>query len=173
MSNKESVPRTSRLRSPLPAPPTSSSPVPRPTQVPWGGHYPATRKALEGILKRSIMGDGRVRSHEQALIYVCELRRAVVNGEWLERLPRNCLKELGYARLALKAIGAASVAAYLSETIAALRRFPRREKALLLKLERDLITAGPILDASIARYAQSLLHGSCGIDGSVDGNRRP
>lgn len=173
MSNKESVPRASRMRSPLSAPPTSSAPVPRPTQVPWGGHYPVTRLALEGILKRSITGNGRVRSLEQALIYVCELRRAVVNGEWLERLPRNCLKELGYARLALKAIGAASVAAYLSETIAALRRFPQREKALLLKLERDLITAGPILDASIARYAQSLLHGSCGIDGSVDGNRRP
>jgi hypothetical protein len=172
MSNKESVPRTSRLRSPLLAAPTSSSPVPRPAPVPWGGHYPATRLALEGILKRSIMGNGRVRSHEQALIYVCELRRAVVNGEWLARLPRNCLKELGYARLALKAIGAASVAAYLSETMAALRRFPQREKALLLKLERDLITAGPKLDAWAAGYAQGLLDGNCGIDGSVDGNRK-
>jgi hypothetical protein len=172
MSNKESMPRTSRTRSPLLAPPASSSPVPPPTQVPWGGHYPATRLALEGILKRSITGNGRVRSHEQALIYVCELRRAVVNGEWLERLPRNCLKELGYARLALKAIGAASVAAYLSETMTALRRFPQREKALLLKLERDLIASGPTLDVWTARYAQSLLDGNCGIDGSVDASRK-
>jgi hypothetical protein len=172
MSNKESVPRTSRMLSPLLAPPTSSSPVPRPIQVPWGGHYPATRLALEEILKRSITGKGRMRSREQALICACELRRAVANGEWLERLTRNSFKELGYARLALKAIGPASVAAHLGETMAALRRFPQREKALLLELERDLITAGPMLDASIARYAQSLLDGSCGIDGSVDGNRR-
>jgi hypothetical protein len=172
MSNKESVPRTSPMRSPLLAPPTSSSPVPQPAQVPWRGHYPATRLALEEILKRSITGKGRMRSREQALICACELRRAVANGEWLERLTKNSLKELGYARLALKAIGPASVAAQLSETMAALRRFPQREQALLLELERDLITAGPILDASIASYAQSLLDGSCGIDGSVDGNRR-
>src|SRR4029077_12283442 len=98
MSNKESVPRTARTRSPLLAPPTSSSPVVPPTQVPWGGHYPATRLALEGILKRSITGNGRVRSHEQALIYVCELRRAVVNGEWLERPPKKFLKKTPFAR---------------------------------------------------------------------------
>ncbi len=108
--------------------------MPRPIQVPWGGHNPATRLALEEILKSSITGKGRVRSHEQALIRACELRRAVANREWLERLTRNSFKELGYARL---------------------------------------ITAGPIVDASIARYAQSLLDGSCGIRGSLDGNRRP
>ncbi len=93
------------------------------------------------------------------LVSVCELRRAVACGGWLECLTPDCHDELAAARFALNEVGAMSVAAYFSETMTTLHfiRAPQRLEALLAKLKRDLNAAGPMLDGLIERYAQRLL----------------
>ena len=130
----------------------------------WGGHLHATRVALAMILQQASKRNGTLGPKERILASVCELRAALASGEWLRRLRTNCLKELAAARFALNEVGAMSVAAYISNTVAALRR-PRpvqNRQVLLSKLERDLNAAGPTLDRLIARFAQSLLDASGG-----------
>lgn len=107
------------------------------------------------------------------LANVCELRRAVASGEWLVRLTPDCHDALAAARFALNEVGAMSIAAYFSETMAALQftRSPQRLEALLLKLKRDLNAAEPMLDAFIAQYAQRLL--DAGIGSAPAGSETP
>jgi hypothetical protein len=128
-------------------------------QSSWGGHLHATRVALAMIYEHATRGNGALSPNERILTRVCELRCALASGEWLGRLKANSLNELAAARFALNEIGAMSVAAYVSDTVAALRRacLVQQREALLSKLERDLTATGPALDTLIARFAQSLL----------------
>ncbi len=167
MSSTKLTPRTSGIRSPEPSPApsranTSNSPARTSagaSAAAWGGRERATDLALEGILERVRRAKGAATPEERALANVCELRRAVASGEWLERLTPDCHDQLAATRFALNEVGAMSVAAHISETMAALhfKRSPQQREALLLRLERDLHAAGPTLDGLIARYAQHLL----------------
>lgn len=141
-----------------PAPRAASQP-PVPSPGGWGGHLHATRVALAMAFEHAAKGTGTLSPNEHILTRVCEMRSALASGEWLARFKTNCLRELGTARFALNEVGAMSVAAYISDTMAALRRthLVRRRQMLLSKLERDLVEAGPALDRLIARFAQSLL----------------
>ena len=132
---------------------------PRLFQSSWGGHQHATHVALAMIYEHATRGSGALSPCERILTKVCELRCALASGEWLGRLKANSLNELATARFALNEIGAMSVAAYISDTAAGLRRacLVQQRDALLAKLERDLCAAGPALDTLIARFAQSLL----------------
>lgn len=134
---------------------------PSPARIPgtWGGHLHATRVALAMVYEHATRGNGALSPTERILTKVCELRCALASGEWLGRLKANCLNELASARFALNEVGAMSVAAYISATVAALRRasLVQQREALLRKLERDLYAAGPALDTLIARFAQTLL----------------
>lgn len=134
-------------------------PAQRLFQGAWGGHLHATRVALAMIYEHATRGNGALSPSERILARVCELRCALASREWLGRLKANCLNELATARFALNEVGAMSVAAYISDTVAALRRSPlvQQREALLSKLERDLYAAGPALDTLIARFAQGLL----------------
>lgn len=157
MSKKKPLLRTVTT---APAPRAASqSPLKPPSPGGWGGHLHATRVALAMALEHASKGNGTLSPNERILTRVCELRSALACGEWLTRFKTNGLRELGTARFALNEVGAMSVAAYISETMAALRRthLVRRRHMLLSKLERDLILAGPGLDRLIARFAQGLL----------------
>ena len=125
----------------------------------WGGHQHATRVALATIYEHATRGNGALSPDERILTRICELRCALASGEWLGRLKANCLSELATARFALNEVGAMNLAAYISNTVAALRRasLVQQRNTLLAKLERDLNAAGPALDASIAGFAQGLL----------------
>jgi hypothetical protein len=120
--------------------------------------------ALAMIFGRATKRNGTLRPDERILATVCELRSALASGEWLGRLKTNCLKELATVRFALNEVGAMSVAAYISDTVAALRRasLVQQRQMLLSKLERDLNAAGPTLDRLIAKFAQRLLDASGG-----------
>jgi len=134
------------------------SPVQATTPAAWGGHLHATRVALAMISDHTRKTNRALSPNERILATVCEFRSALACGEWLGRLESNRLKELAAARFALNEVGAMSVAAFISDTVAALRRARvERRQALLSKLERDLNAAGPALDRLIARFAQSLL----------------
>ena len=137
----------------------------------WGGHLHATRVALAMIYEHATRGNGALSQNERILTRICELRCALASGEWLGRLKANCLSELAAARFALNEVGAMSLAAYISDTAAALRRVSlvQQRNTLLGKLERDLNAAGPALDASIARFAQGLLDAG---GGSAEGCSR-
>jgi hypothetical protein len=137
----------------------SQSPAPAPSPGGWGGHLHATRVALAMAFEHAAKGNGTLSPNERILTRVCEMRSALACGEWLARFKANGLRELGAARFALNEVGAMSVAAHISDTMAALRRthLVRRRQMLLTKLERDLTEAGPALDHLIARFAQSLL----------------
>jgi hypothetical protein len=141
------------------SPAMGESPAQRLFQGSWGGHLHATRVALGVIYEHATRGNGALSPNERVLTRVCELRCALASGEWLGRLKANSLNELATARFALNEIGAMSVAAYISDAAAALRRacLVQQRDALLSKLERDLHAAGPALDTLIARFAQSLL----------------
>lgn len=157
MSRKKPLLRTVTA---APAPRAASqAPLQPPSLGGWGGHLHATRVALAMAFEHAAMGNGTLSPNERTLTKVCEMRSALASGGWLARLNANCLRELGTARFALNEVGAMSVAAYISDTIAALRRthLVRRRQMLLAKLERDLVEAGPALDRLIARFAQSLL----------------
>lgn len=157
MSKKKPLLRTVTT---APAPRAASqSPVQAPSPGGWGGHLHATRVALAMAFEHAAKGSGTLSPNERTLTRVCEMRSALASGEWLARFKANCLRELGTARFALNEVGAMSVAAYISDTMAALRRthLVRRRQMLLSKLERDLVEAGPALDRLIARFAQSLL----------------
>lgn len=147
-----------------------SAPLPSPGA--WGGHRHATRVALAMIFEHATAGSGALSPNERILTRVCELRSALACGEWLPRLRTNCLRELATARFALNEVGAMSVAAYISATMAALRRthLVRRRQALLVRLERDLNETGPALDRMIAKFAQGLLDAG---GGSPEGPRTP
>ncbi|HUI61396.1 MAG TPA: hypothetical protein VLX90_14300 [Steroidobacteraceae bacterium] len=137
----------------------SDSPAQPPALGAWGGHLHATRVALAMIFRQAPERNGTLGPKERILATVCDLRSALACGEWLGRLGTNCLKELAAARFALNEVGAMSVAAYISDTLAALRRADsvQDRQSLLSKLEWDLNAAGPTLDRLIARFAQSLL----------------
>jgi hypothetical protein len=137
----------------------SQEPALRLFQGPWGGHLHATRVALAMIYEHATRGNGALSPNERILTKVCELRCALASGEWLGRLKANSLNELATARFALNEVGAMSIAAYISDTVAALRRacLVQQRDALLTKLEGDLTAAGPVLDTLIARFAQALL----------------
>jgi hypothetical protein len=162
----------------------SESPAQRLFQGSWAGHLHATRVALAMIYEHATRGNGALSPDERILTQVCELRCALASGEWLGRLKANSSNELATARFALNEVGAMSVAAYISDTVAALRRacLVQQRDALLAKLERDLYAAGPALDTLIARFAQSLLDaGGCAPEdlpthsapGSGDGAHSP
>lgn len=138
---------------------TRTPTVPPPSPGTWGGHLHATRVALAMIFEHAARGNAILSPNERILTTVCEMRSALASGEWLARLKMNCLRELASARFALNEVGAMSVAAYISDTMAALRRthLVRRRQQLLARLERDLSAAGPALDQLIAKFAQSLL----------------
>lgn len=135
-----------------------------PSQAAWGGHLQATRLALAMIYERATKGNGALSANEHTLASVCGLRCAVASGEWLGRLKANYLNELAVARFALNEMGAMSIAAYISDTVTALRRssLVQQRDALLSKLERDLHAAGPALDTLIAQFAQGLMDGGSG-----------
>lgn len=135
------------------------STAPPPSPGIGGGHLHATRVALAMIFEHAARGNAILSPSERILTTVCEMRSALASGEWLARLKTNCFKELASARFALNEVGAMSVAAYISDTMAALRRthLVRRRQKLLARLERDLNAAGPALDRLIAKFAQSLL----------------
>ncbi len=137
----------------------AASDSPLPSEWAWGGHLHATRVALAMIFERATRGNGALSANERILASVCELRCALASGEWLGRLKANCLNELASARFALNEVGAMSIAAHISDTVAALRRSSLVEQrdTLLSKLERDLHAAGPALDLLISKFAQSLL----------------
>lgn len=141
------------------SPTAGQSPAQRLFQGAWGGHLHATRVALAMIYEHATRGNGALSPSERTLARVCELRCALASGEWLGRLKANCLNELATARFALNEVGAMSLAAYISDTVVALRRsnLVQQREALLAKLESDLYAAGPALDALIARFAQGLL----------------
>jgi len=141
------------------SPAASHSPVYPPSLGAWSGHLHATRVALAVIFERAKKRSGTLRPEERILATVCELRSVLASGEWLARLKTNCLKELATVRFALNEVGAMSVAAHISDTVAALRRatLVQHRQMLLSKLDRDLNAAGPALDRLIAKFAQSLL----------------
>lgn len=136
-----------------------SQPAPGLSRDAWGGHQHATRVALATIYEHATRGNGALSADERILTRICELRCALASGVWLGRLKANCFSELATARFALNEVGAMKLAAYISDTVAALRRasLVQQRDTLLAKLERDLNAAGPTLDASIARFAQGLL----------------
>lgn len=157
MSRKKPLLRTVTT---APAPASASpSPVEPASPGAWEGHLHATRVALAMAFEHAAQGNGALNANERILTRVCEMRAALASGEWLARLKTDCQRELGAARFALNEIGAMSVAAYISDTMAVLRRthLVRRRHMLLSRLERDLVEAGPALDRLIARFAQSLL----------------
>ena len=132
-----------------------STDAPGGTGIPWAGHLPATRAALEAILTRAASGHGQSSLHERALAGICEFRAMTANGTLREFLRNNAVRKLSEARFTLNEIGAMGVASLLTETILGLQRAssPRREATLLLALERDLLAFGQHLDRLIARYA--------------------
>ena len=140
------------------SPAASDPPAQPPAPGAWGGHLHATRVALAMIFQQTPERNGTLGPRERILATVCELRSALACGAWLGRLGTNCLKELAAARFALNEVGAMSVAAYISDTLAALRASPMQDRqSLLSKLEWELNAAGPTLDRLIAKFAQSLL----------------
>ena len=141
------------------SPAAGRSPLQPPPRGPWAGHLHATRVALAMIFERATKRNSTLRPDERILATVCELRSALASGEWLGRLKTNCLNELATVRFALNEVGAMSVAAYISDAVAALRRasLVQHRHMLLLKLERELNAAGPTLDRLIAKFAQGLL----------------
>jgi hypothetical protein len=171
MSTEKSTLQAAPTQSLTPSPQTANPPPPG-SQAASGGQ-PATSPALEEILERVRRGKGAATLEERVLANVCELRRAVASGEWLARLTPDCHDALAAARFALNEVGAMSIAAYFSETMAALQftRSPQRLEALLLKLKRDLNATGPTLDALIAQYAQRLL--DAGIGSAPAGSETP
>ena len=141
-----------------PRAPKHSPEQPAPTGA-WGGHLHATRVALAMIYEHASRGAGALSPSERILSGVCELRCALASGEWLGRLRANRLNELASARFALNEVGAMSVAAHISHTVAALRRSAsvQHRETLLSRLAHDLHAAGPALDVVIAKFAQGLL----------------
>ena len=123
--------------------------------IPWAGHLPATRVALEAILTRAASGIVQSSLHARVLAGICEFRAMTANGALGTFLRTSSVRKLSEARFALNEIGAMDVASLLSDTISGLQRTSsrRREATLLLRLERDLIAVGPHLDEIIAQYA--------------------
>jgi hypothetical protein len=122
---------------------------------PWGGHHPATRAALESILLRTSAGQGPALLHERVLASICEFRALTANGALPKYLATAANRKLGEARFALNEIGAMDQAALVSTVSAGLQltNSPRRAKALMISLERDLLAVGETLDKMIAGYA--------------------
>lgn len=121
----------------------------------WGGHFPATRTALEGILSRAISGRCQASLQERVLATICEFRGATANRDLTQYLETGTLRKLTEVRFALNEIGAMDIAAFFSVAIDGLRRTSSltREAAVLLRLEQRLLSSGRVLDESIARYA--------------------
>jgi hypothetical protein len=93
------------------------------------------------------------------LLSISEFRAATARGAFVDYVKVGALIKLASARFALNEIGAMDVAAKVSVAIAGLQCPSSRQRkfALLLKLERDLLIAGPALDELIARYARAAL----------------
>ena len=125
------------------------------TSIPWAGHSPATRAALEIILTRAASGHVQLLLHERVLANICEFRAIMANGTLGKFLQKNALRKLSEARFTLNEIGAMDVASLLTEAISGLQRTssPRREAMLLLALERELLVIGQHLDRLITQYA--------------------
>jgi len=128
----------------------------------WDGHLPGTRAALEAVFRRAVSGAGQASLQERVLAHACEFRAVTANGGLVQYLQTAAERKLAEARFALNEIGAMEVAAQVSTTIVGLQRTTsaKRESALLLKLEQDLLAAGQALDRLIARYASNMTDNS-------------
>ena len=125
------------------------------TWIPWAGHLPATRAALDAIRERTASGHGAVSLHERVLESICAFRAVTATGMLRAFLRTNPAAKLSEARFALNEIGAMNVAVVLSKVILGLQRTssPDRQNSLFIRLERDLLAIGQYVDNIIAQYA--------------------